>query len=89
MPIKHSNRRGCVVEKGVTMSRFFVVTVCLCTLSGCSILERVDMTIQRLDTANSLLAKTNGKWPRRADRWLRRRLQWPSRIGSSSNLTAW
>jgi hypothetical protein len=43
------------------MSRLIILTLALSTLSGCSILRRVETTIAELDTANKLLSGTNGQ----------------------------
>ena len=41
------------------MSRLIIPALVALMLSGCSVLERVDMTIERLDTANQLLCQAN------------------------------
>ncbi|WP_151458176.1 hypothetical protein [Tautonia plasticadhaerens] len=46
-------------QGGLRMSRLIFPALAVSMLSGCSVLERVDMTIQRLDTANHQLAVAN------------------------------
>ena len=41
------------------MSRLLFTSFAVLTLSGCSVLDRVDMTIAQLDTANRVLSQTN------------------------------
>jgi methyl-accepting chemotaxis protein len=49
----------CNFRKELRMSRLIISTLAVAMLSGCSVLDRVDMTIERLDIANNLLLRTN------------------------------
>ena len=67
------------------MSRLIIFTLAVLMLSGCSVIKRVDMTIERLDTANGLLLTTTQQMASVSKQMAETQASSSSQIASSSN----